>query len=270
MAMVEIGDLKEIVLRASKLMTREDMPRIARQRSFTDYTTATDIAVEDQIRKELKERYPSSLLVAEESSSLEYGEDWARSAFVLDPIDGTINFFHHLGTSAVSLAYVENGEVLHGIIYDPYREELFSATRGEGAYMNGHAVKTSLTCDLGNSLVGFGTSPYSKEKGLEMLRVAADVYLNCQDLRRLGAAAIDLAYVACGRLDAFFEKDLKPWDFYAGMLIISEAGGIISDWEGLPVRGLEKQDILAASPALHKKMLSLLEGYTGKGHFSEI
>lgn len=269
MAMVEIEVLKDIVLRASQLMIREEMPRIARQRSFTDYTTATDIAVEDQIRGELEEHYPSSVIVAEESALLEYGEDWSRSAFILDPIDGTINYFHHLGTSAISLAYVERGEIIHGIIYDPYREELFSATRGEGAYMNGNVIETSSTEDLGNSIVGFGTSPYSKEKGIEMLGVAAHVYLNCQDLRRFGAAAIDLAYVACGRLDVFFEKDLKPWDFYAGMLIISEAGGSITNWKGLPVRGLENQDILAANAALHKKMLALLEGYTGKTTLTE-
>ena len=258
MVKVRRKDLMNIVRNASGIMLSGGPPRIARKRSFTDYTTSTDIAVEDQIKRELKALYPTSLVIAEESSLDDYGCNWSASAFILDPIDGTINFFHHIGISAISLAYIEEGKLLHGIIYDPYRDEMFSATRNEGAFLNGNPIEVSSVRELKKSLAGFGTSPYSKEKGLEMLRTASRVYVNCQDLRRLGAAAVDLAYVACGRLDVFFEKDLKPWDFYAGILLISEAGGKTTNWEGSPIEGLHRQDILAGNSDLHEAMLDLI------------
>jgi len=258
MGQVRMKDLMNIVRSASGIMLSGSPPQIARKRSFTDYTTSADIAVEDQIKRELMTLYPSSLVIAEESSLDNYGCDWSGSAFILDPIDGTINYFHHMGISAISLAYMEEGELLHGLIYDPYRNEMFNATRNEGAFLNGNPIRVSSVRELKNGLAGFGTSPYSKEKGLEMLHTASKVYVNCQDLRRLGAAAVDLAYVACGRLDVFFEKDLKPWDFYAGILIISEAGGRTTDWKGSPVEGLHRQDILAGNNDLHEAMLDLL------------
>ncbi|HPI97578.1 MAG TPA: inositol monophosphatase family protein, partial [Synergistales bacterium] len=137
-------------------------------------------------------------------------------------------------------------------------------TRGEGAYMNGNVIETSSTEDLGNSIVGFGTSPYSKEKGIEMLGVAAHVYLNCQDLRRFGAAAIDLAYVACGRLDVFFEKDLKPWDFYAGMLIISKQGVALQIGRGFPSGDLKIRISWQPMPLFTKRCLPSLKDTPGR------
>lgn len=255
MVSFEIGCLVNIVQAASDLITSGGSREIARSRSSSDYTTFTDLKVEAFIKEQLVKLSPKSLIVAEESFESSGTGQWNHSAFVLDPVDGTINFRHTYNASAISLAYFEQGDCRYSVILDPFRKELFTAVRGEGAFLNGSAISVSSVSDLEEALIGFGTTPYDKPRGLRMLSIAARVYSKCQDIRRQGAAALDLAYVACGRLDGFFEMDLKPWDFYGGKLLIEEAGGTVSDWNGSGIKGLDKQSILATNGMLHSQIL---------------
>ena len=259
MGSFKLNVLVEIVRKASLIITEQGVRSIARSRSSSDYTTFTDLKVENFIKDKLIKLSPKSLIIVEESFDPESVQDWKDSAFVLDPVDGTINFHHNCNSSAISLAFFEDGLPLYSVILDPFRNELFAAERGCGATMNGSKIKVSAVSSLRDALVGFGTTPYDKVRGLQMIKVAGMVYPYCQDIRRLGAAALDLAYVACGRLDSFFEMDLKSWDFYGGLLLLTEAGGKVSDWNGENIEGLGKRDILATNGLLHAEMLDRIQ-----------
>ena len=253
-----IGILIEIVTKAGSIITSNGDRTIVRSRSDSDYTTVTDLNVETFIKDKLVKLSPKSLIIAEESFDPESISNWSDSAFVLDPVDGTINFRHSYNASAISLAYFDNGAPVYAVVYDPFRPEIFTAEAGSGTKLNGRPVAVSGVENLASSLIGFGTTPYDKDRGIEMLAVAGRVYSRCQDIRRQGAAALDLAYVACGRLDAFFEMDLKPWDFYGGALLVSEAGGRISDWHGAALEGFGKQSVLASNGLIHDMVMDEL------------
>jgi len=254
----QIEKIIEVAGSAADIILKEPDPIIARRRSSSDYTTATDLEVEEYICSRLEKLVPEAEIIAEESIGTGITSHCNGPAFIVDPIDGTINFFHDYKASAISIAYMENGKLLHGVVLDPYKKEVFSATRGKGAFLNGEPIYVSKVSEMKDALSGFGTSPYNKKEGLKMLASASRVYESCQDIRRLGAAALDLVHVACGRLDLFFETGLKPWDFYAGMLIIQEAGGLCSDWAGQPVEGMAASDICASNGILHPLILRLL------------
>lgn len=259
MVSFEIHILAEIVRKASLIIASEGDRTIARSRSSSDYTTVTDLRVENFIKDKLIKLSPESHVIAEESFDNDSIRDWHHSAFILDPLDGTINFRHSYNASAISLAYFKDGYPLYSVVFDPFRDEMFLAERGCGATLNGKKINVSRVSTLEEALIGFGTTPYDKSGGLKMLEITKKIYARCQDVRRMGAAALDLAYVACGRLDAFFEMDLKPWDLYGGMLIVEEAGGTVSDWMGAKIEGLGKIDVLAANGSLHEDMLNLIQ-----------
>jgi len=259
MVSFKIDILMEIVRKAALIITSDGDRTIARSRSSSDYTTITDLRVETFIKDKLIKLSPQSFIIAEESFEPRNIDEWSRSAFVLDPVDGTINFRHSYNASAISLAYFDDGAPVYAVVFDPFRQEMFTAEAGRGTKLNGQTVSVSSVKRVEDALVGFGTTPYDKERGVEMLDVAGRVYSKCQDIRRQGAAALDLAYVACGRLDAFFEMDLKPWDFYGGMLLVREAGGRVSDWDGFPLKGLEKQSVLASNDQIHGLLVDELK-----------
>lgn len=131
--------------------------------------------------------------------------------------------------------------------------------RGKGAFLNGTPIHVSTTSTLSESLVGFGTA-YNKELGKKEISLVMKVYEQCHDVRRRGAASLDVAYVACGRLDSYLEMDLKPWDFYGGILLLEEAGGFVTDWSGNPIQGLANQDVLCSNGFIHNEMLAIVEG----------
>ena len=155
--------------------------------------------------------------------------------FVIDPIDGTTNFIHDYRSSAVSVGLLADGIPVYGAVLDPYKNELFSAYTGEGAFCNGERIAVSKH-DLAHSLVCFGTSPYYKEELADgAFSLAKDLFMSSSDIRRGGSAAIDMCAVACGRMDVFFENRLSPWDYMASYVIIHEAGGKMTNYRGEPV-----------------------------------
>lgn len=219
-----------------------------------NFVTDYDVAVQNYVISETKKLFPDAVLLAEEKNN--DGEDYSGIVFVLDPIDGTTNFMHGLGVSAISLAAVRGGETVFGVIYDPYRDETFCAAKGKGSYLNGRRIRVS-SRGRESMLTVFGTCPYYKDTladvTFDMLR---RMFMISADIRRSGSAALDLAYVACGRYDVFFEFILQPWDIAAGILLIEEAGGVIRTMEDGKISPLKASSVLAGNPEACKAALA--------------
>ena len=171
-------------------------------------------------------------------------------AISLSIYKGNTNLIHDYRASAISLALMDQGETVLGIIYNPYRKEMYTAWAGQGCFCNGKQIFVSSPASMEECLISIGTSPYYKEMREENFRLFEKVYADCVDIRRCGSAAVDLSDVAAGRLDAYFEKRLKLWDFAAGMLLVKEAGGLVLNCDGGPVRCDMVEDIVAGAPAI--------------------
>ena len=194
-----------------------------------DLVTKYDVAVENFLREKLTALLPDALFYGEESAK---GGDPARGwVFIVDPIDGTTNFVRGLNQSAVSAALYKDGIAEYGVVYDPIKDEMFSAQRGRGAFLNGDPIHVS-DRPLDKGIFGMGTAIYNREFEQQTISVLGQLFARSCDFRRMGAAALDLCYIAAGRYDAFFEFSLAPWDFAAGRLVITEAGGQICTMEG--------------------------------------
>lgn len=222
-----------------------------------DFVTVFDEGVQNRLIKGLLEIFPDAHFFAEEKDN--FAEDTKEGlCFVIDPIDGTTNFIHALGASSISVAALCDGVLVFGLVYDPYRDELFYASKGQGAFCNGERIHVSERT-LANSVVAFGTTPYKKKEYADKgFTIAKNIFCNCADIRRSGSAAIDLADVACGRLDAFFECILSPWDYAAGAIIVTEAGGTITDFNENELGFSVPSPILCSNGLIHKKLSALV------------
>jgi myo-inositol-1(or 4)-monophosphatase len=220
-----------------------------------DYVSAADHRAEQILHQELSRARPGFGFVMEERGAIEGQGD---QRWIVDPLDGTTNFLHGLPHFAISVALERHGELVAGVVYDPVKDELFWAEKGVGAYLNDRRLRVSRRSDLANSLVGTGI-PVLDWQGREgfaqqLDRVAAAV----AGIRRLGTASLDLAYVAAGRLDGFWEYGLKPWDMAAGIVLIREAGGMIGRLEDGDL--LEPGTLVAANQGIYARLLELLRG----------
>jgi len=221
-----------------------------------DYVTEIDQKVERDIIAVIRKAHPNHGIIGEESGETPGQEDFV---WIIDPIDGTRNFIHGFPHFAVSIAIRHKNKIEHGVIYDPIRQELFTASRGKGARLNEHRIRVSKHTKLEECLLGTGF-PYRHSEELinaytEIMRALIP---QCGDIRRAGAATLDLAYVAAGRLDAFWEVGLKLWDIAAGILLIKEAGGLISDTAGGDDY-LKNGNIVAANPKILKLLLKYIQ-----------
>lgn len=234
------------------LMERFPKERIVEHKGKIDLLTDADTAAEEAVLGVLRGRFPDHAFLAEESGAS--GESKFR--WIIDPLDGTTNYAHSVPQFAVSIAYENEGRVDVGVIYDPVRDELFSATRGGGAFKNGEPISVSRTEEPSEALICTGF-PYWIHQEYEGPLALFEAFLRrARGVRRFGAAAIDLAWIACGRFDGFFELGLKPWDVAAGALLIEEAGGRVTNLDGSPL-DLGGGRILAAPPILHGALLEL-------------
>lgn len=225
----------------------------------SNFATMIDYRVQEYMVNELEHIIPGSNIITEESSSNIYNLD--RPTWILDPVDGTINISHDFKYSAISLAlFLERRPVL-GIVYNPYLDEMFHARCGRGAFLGSTPISASKTCRIRDSLITFGTTPYDRSKAERTFSTVEQVFLNCQDIRRSGSAALDISYIACGRTEGFFELCLQPWDYAAGMLILLEAGGQLTDWQGNKPDPLKPSAILATNGLIHGQMMDILKRY---------
>jgi len=220
-----------------------------------DYVTEVDQNAEQMILKILQEKYPEHRYLCEESGET-IGNPDSEFEWVIDPLDGTTNFIHGLPHFAISLALRRNGIIEQGLIYDPIRQDEFLASRGRGAHLNGRRIRVTAATKLAGTLLGTGM-PFREDQ--EFIRSAywatlEDLSQKTAGIRRGGAAALDMAYVAAGKLDGFFEFGLKPWDIAAGTLLIKEAGGMVVDpWGGEDY--MTSGHVLCANPKLLKQLI---------------
>lgn len=227
-----------------------------RYKGAIDLVTEADLASEKFLLNEIRKRFPDDVIVSEEEGALP-GQPCCQ--WFIDPLDGTINFAHGLPIFSVSIAYAEDGELLSGVVYDPVRNEMFSAQKGLGAQCNGRPMRVSDRTELGNSLLVTGFSYDIRTNPVNNLDHFERFVKLTQGVRRLGSAALDLCYVACGRLDGFWEIALQPWDIAAGSLIAREAGATVTQTNGSAGLLVPPCSILAANPPLHRQMLAVLQ-----------
>jgi len=224
------------------------------KKGLIDLVTAADIASEKTILSIIKEAYPDHTILSEESG-MDAGD--LEQQWIIDPLDGTTNFVHNLPIFAISIAHTSAEKIDVGVVFNPLSGELFCAKRGAGATLNGHPIAVSDTMEMENSLLVTGF-PYNLHDHCEMLIKRFKYCLKAvQGIRRLGSAALDLCYVACGRFDGFWEERLKPWDTAAGMLIAQEAGGHLTDFDDRTYH-INSPEILATNGKIHSQMIGLL------------
>ncbi|TXK60513.1 inositol monophosphatase family protein [Alkalisalibacterium limincola] len=229
------------------------------EKSRQDYASEVDSLAEKEIIRELKRATPDYAFLAEESGQ----KGNSRYTWVIDPLDGTSNYLRGLPHFCVSIALLEDKEPIHGVVFDPLRNELFTASKGAGAVLNDKKIRVAERKDLEGALLVTGFAPRERRRvgpHLETLRGLLDT---AEDIRRTGSAALDLAYVACGRADAYFEAGLQPWDIAAGVLLVREAGGTVSDFRGgtdFMQSGRVVAGNLKIAAALQKSLVST--GYT--------
>jgi len=212
-------------------MNRLDAIDVVEKDRF-DYASEVDRMAEAEIIKELKRANPDYAILGEEGGKQKGVRDGGRFTWVIDPLDGTSNYLHGIPHWCVSIALVENGEPVHGVIFDPLRNELFTASKGSGTVLNERRVRVSERKELSGAMFATGFAPRERARTGAQLECVRELLRDAEDVRRGGSAALDLAYVACGRLDGYFEAGLQTWDIAAGMLLVREAGGRICDYRG--------------------------------------
>lgn len=226
-----------------------------------DYVSDIDQKAEQEIIKIIRKAHPNHGILGEESGE-SVGDEFT---WIIDPLDGTRNFIHGLPHFAISIGIKHKNKIEHGVVYDPIRQELFTASRGKGARLNDHRIRVSKHSQLSECLLATGFPYRHTEATLQAyIESFRELMPLSGDIRRMGSAALDLAYVACGRFDGFWELSLKPWDIAAGMLLIKEAGGMIVDIDGSD-RFFESGNIVAATPKILKLILKII-----KPHFDQV
>ncbi|WP_297189457.1 inositol monophosphatase family protein [uncultured Porticoccus sp.] len=248
----------EMIARATE---RVDLIRID-EKGRNDFVTEIDHAAEKEIIYHLRKAFPDHTILGEESGLLE--GDNNDYQWIIDPLDGTTNFIHGIPHFAVSIGCRHKGRLEHGVVFDPMRLEEFTASRGHGAFLNGKRLRVSGRVGLAGAVVATGI-PFNQPSIAFMepyLACLSDLAKESSGIRRLGVASLDLAYLAAGRFDAFWEMNLKPWDIAAGVLLVKEAGGLVSDFRG--GNGfMESGNIVCASPKLFKPTLQLVQKHLG-------
>lgn len=223
-----------------------------------DPVTESDLQSQQLIIQRLSQAFPQFGFVAEEAGLSAFHTDDGPGRWIIDPLDGTVNFAHNFPLFCVSIAWQRQGVVEYGVVYDPLRQELFEAIKGHGAYLNDNPIRVSAISDLDRALLATGF-PYDVADHLEgiMLRLRR-LLVRAQGVRRPGSAAIDLCYLAAGRVDGFWEEGLKPWDTAAAVLIVEEAGGRVSTFDGTPFT-LTARTVAASNGLLHGELLAALQ-----------
>ena len=207
-----------------------------------NFVTEYDKKVQEKLQSGLLDIVPDANFIGEEGSAAKFSA--SGKFFIVDPIDGTTNFIKDFRSSCISVALVADGVTELGVIYNPYLDEMFCARRGHGAFCNGMSIHVSSE-PLENGIVIFGTSPYNEELSERSFKLAYEYFRHAIDVRRTGSAALDLCSIASGRAELFFELSLSPWDYAAGMLIVEEAGGIVTDADGNALSLEHKSSVVA-------------------------
>lgn len=244
----------------SGLLLRQNYarPKKVRMKGVIDPVTGSDLKSQELIVSTILMAFPEHQILAEELGAASPVETSGRCRWIIDPLDGTVNFAHEVPIFAVSIAFEQEGSVRYGIVYDPMKEEIFEAQRGQGAWLNGRRIKVSNTKSLNRALLATGF-PYDIRDRLEPAMQRFGQMLACsQGVRRLGSAALNLCYLAAGRFDGLWSEQLNPWDTAAASLIVSEAGGVLSTFANIPFK-LDSPNVVASNGHLHLQLIQTLQ-----------
>lgn len=226
------------------------------QKAKNDFVSEVDKLSEQEIIEHIHKAYPDHAILCEESGLLNDGK--TDTQWIIDPIDGTTNFIHGFPQYAISIACQVKGKLEIGLVYNPKTDELFTATRGEGAMLNNRRIRVSQRLNLDGALIGVGI-PFSPDRDFDGYLSQLRKFMGKPaGIRRAGAAALDMAFVASGRLDAYWEEQLKPWDVAAGILLVKEAGGLVGDFKG-DNTSLESGEIVCGNPKIYQSVLEALK-----------
>ena len=252
----QLSDLEELARGAGEILRAGfHKPNPIDLKGEINLVTEIDRKSEAYLLETIASKFPAHRVIAEETGGLDGSND---CVWFVDPLDGTTNYAHKLPIFSVAIGFEEGGELTYGVVFDPMHDEMFSAERGRGAWLNGEPILVGNAVELSNSLLVTGF-PYDRfenpDNNLDYFNRFA---LRAQGVRRLGSAALDLCYVGCGRVDGFWEIRLEPWDLAAGTLIAREAGAHVTKLDGTPDIISEPYSVVAANPELHGKMLGVL------------
>ncbi|MBW3088556.1 inositol monophosphatase [Bifidobacterium sp. 82T24] len=223
-----------------------------RVKGMGDFVSEVDSDIQQFIHDELAARYPDIQFLGEENG--EQNVDFNGVYWVLDPVDGTSNLIHGVKHSAISLALMNGTNSEKAVVYQPYLDEMFTAERGKGSHLNGKPIHVSMTADMGMALIAVGTSPYHREMAGPNFTIIREVFERCADIRRSGSAALDMAWVAAGRYDAYLESRVKLWDCAAGRLLVEEAGGKTINWSGEALGNAMESSIVTGTPEIVEQL----------------
>ena len=241
-------ELGRIAVKAGEFFLERDLTSVVSKEGHANYVTNIDCRVQAYLEEALLKLLPGSVFIGEEKENRPLGDE---PTWIVDPLDGTTNMIHDYRLSAVSIALCREKKPVLGLIWQPYTREMFLAEAGGGAFLNGKPIRVSKT-PFREALVAVGTAPYYEELETKGMALALDFLHECADIRRSGSAALDLANLACGRHEIFFELRLKPWDYAAGSLIVQEAGGIVM--MPLEAGGMDYDRTAAVLAATHECM----------------
>ena len=245
----------ELVKSAEKFVFSTELCKDVSMKGDADFVTLVDISISNYLKNELKKIYPDAGFFSEEESGKLTDVCW-----ILDPIDGTTNLVYGYNMSSISLALYKNGKIVFGVVYNPFTKECFHSIIGEGAYLNKEKISVS-SRELKDSLIEFGAGSTRKSEAEKTFKIAKEVFCNCVDLRRICSSALDICYIAAGRIDGYFESRLKPWDYAAASLILQEAGGSISTYDNCEVSMAQPSSVIASNGIVGEDLRNIINKY---------
>ncbi|MBE6686467.1 MAG: inositol monophosphatase [Ruminococcaceae bacterium] len=251
---MEFNEIIELVIKSADLVFDSELKNNVNMKGTADFVTAVDLKISSYLKNELKKLTPDIGFMSEEEEGFSKGKRW-----ILDPIDGTTNLVYDYNMSSVSLAYYNGTKVEFGVIYNPFNKDLFTAISGEGAYLNGQKLEAAPDRELDSCLIEFGAGSTKKQYTEESFAIAKEVFANCLDLRRICSSALAIAYVAAGKLNGYFERVLKPWDYAAAVLMLEECGALSSDWEGKPIQFETPSSFVCGTPKAYNFLLETIQ-----------
>ncbi|MEG2207620.1 MAG: inositol monophosphatase family protein [Clostridia bacterium] len=251
-----IQSIATIIRQAGEIMLGAQKPAVYEKEGHANFVTQTDIDVQTFLIEHLHQLMPEALFLAEEQENLQLTEGLT---FVIDPIDGTTNFMHSRRASCISVGLLRNRQLELAFVYQPWLREMYAAERGKGAFCNDRRLQAS-NVPFEHAVVNIGTAPYQPELSSRSMKLAAEFLGRTSDLRRCGSAALDLCDVAAGGAELFWEMELSPWDYAAGALIVTEAGGKIATMRGDALVHGTKTSVLASNPACFEAAVALCAG----------
>ncbi len=254
---MDYNKIIETVIEASQFVFDESLKNDIQMKGAADYVTAVDIKISTFIQERLAEITPDIGFMSEEESN----EELAERRWILDPIDGTTNLVYGYNFSSVSLAYFNGKEVEFGVIYNPFNKDLFTAYKGKGAYLNGEKLGKAPDRELNECLIEFGAGSTKKQYADISFAIGKEIFKSCLDIRRVCSSALAIAYVAAGKINGYFEKSIKPWDYAAATLMLYECGAVCSDWNGDEIQFDLPSGYICGTPKAFDFLLKTIKEY---------